>query len=391
MRVLVLNIGSSSLKFDIVDSTKAISLFSGSITKYGNDAKLVLKSIDSLQVVEQTVRCQNATEGVGLIVKYIHDAKIEYDAIGFRVVHGGNFDYHLLLTNDILEQLKTYNDLAPLHNPQTIEAIKKCSMITDKPIALIFDTVFFKSLQPIAYTYPVPLRWQEYGVRKYGFHGINHEYLINSLEKQGYFEKVITCHLGAGSSVTATKDGVAVDTSMGFTPTSGIMMATRSGDLDPAIDNYMMKKLNMSIEEVNYQLSNESGIKGLVGETDIEKVIQLAEDGHKNALLAINMFVKRIIEYISSYYVFMGGCDALVFSGGVGENSPIIRKQVVTGLAVLGFELDEDANVNSQLKINKEGTTPEIFVMNENEAVMIAKYTSNLIKNKPKFSNIEML
>ena len=391
MRVLVLNAGSSTLRFDIIDSDKANTLYSGNITNFGNDAKLKLISKDTNGIIEQNIRCQNGVEGVGLIIKYIHEASIGYDAIGFRVVHGGSFSSHTLLSPAVLEQLSTYNALAPIDNPVTLEAIKKCSTLTNRPIALIFDTVFFKTLAPLAYTYPVPLKWQEYGVRKYGFHGLNHEYLVRSLGRYGYYEKVITCHLGAASSVSAIMDGSAVDTSMGFTPMSGIMMATRSGDIDPAIDNYIMERLNMSLEEINYQLNYESGIKGLAGVSDIAEVIKLAEAGHKNAMLAIDMFVKKTIEFISSYYVFMGGCDALVFSGGVGENSPIIRQQIIKGLEVLGFKIDDTANASNGSKINVEGTKPAIYVIPANEAMIIAGYTSSLVKNKSNFSNVEIL
>jgi len=378
MKVLVINAGSTSIKFDIFDTEANMSSFFGEVKNILVGATMHLQY--GVKKIEKALPIKTHQEAVPYINAYINSLGLTFDAIGFRAVHGGSFTKHLLLDDNVLNQLKSLNPLAPLHNPITVDVIQSYRANTNKPICLVFDTVFYNSLQPLSYTYPIPKAWRDLGVRKYGFHGISHEYLNNKVNEFGHFNRVITCHLGAGSSITATLNNKPIDTSMGFTPMSGLMMATRSGDIDPLIINYLMSRTNMTIEQISNSLTYDSGLQGLTGISDNKLVEIEALKGNKDCILALNMYVKKILEHISSYYLFLGGVDALVFSGGIGENSAILRKMIVSGLGPLGFKLNEAANnsPDKEKQINDLGTP--IYVIATNESKVIAKYTEQVIK-----------
>lgn len=378
MRVLVVNVGSTSIKFDIFDTVKNDSFFSGEIKNLLTEPLLKLNY--GLKNVEKTLPIKTHQEAIPYINAYISSLSLDFDAIGFRVVHGGDFNTHQLLDDAVLTKLISFNGLAPLHNPITVDVINTYRASTNKPICLIFDTVYYRTLPAMSYTYPIPKEWRDMGVRKYGFHGINHEYLYERVNEIDNAKRVITCHLGAGSSVTATLNGKPIDTSMGFTPMSGVMMNTRSGDIDPNIINFLMQNTNLTVEQISETLAKESGWKALTGYIDMKELEIAALGGNKDCALALNIYVKKVLEFISSYYVFLGGADALVFSGGVGENSKILRKLIIGGLSSLGMQIDETLNNSDETekKINSMGTP--IYVIKSNESKMIAKYTERTIK-----------
>lgn len=385
MKVLVVNVGSTSIKFDIYDTEIKTSPFYGEVKNILTSPILFLEY--GLKKIEKQLAIKSHLEAIPYINAYISSLGLQYDAIGFRVVHGGDFANHLLLDDNVLHQLKEYNALAPIHNPIIIEVINGYRRATNKPICLVFDTVYYHGLSDMHKILPVPKEWFNLGVKKYGFHGLNHQYLYEKVTEFGPFKKVVTCHLGAGSSITASFDGKVVDTSMSLSPMSGLMMATRSGDIDPMIFEYIANKTSLTIPQISNALTMEAGWYGLSGILDMKELEVSALAGNADSILAVNVYVKKVLEFISSYYIFLGGIDALVFSGGIGENSSIIRTMILKGLAPLGFKIDEAANSSAEVykKINNGGTP--VYVIKSNEASIIAKYTEQIVKGLNNESN----
>jgi len=378
MRVLVLNVGSSSLKFDVFNTETDQSELTGDIQHITTTADMKL-TYDGKTRQEQ-LPISSHQEAIPVINRLVDEHGLDYDAVGFRVVHGGDFAAHALVDDEVFEKVKEFSPLAPLHNPVTMQVVELYRGYTDKPIGLVFDTVFYHTLPPESYTYSVPKEWRDMGIRKYGFHGLSHDYLYQRVNQLANAPRVISCHLGAGSSITATSPEGAQDTSMGFSPLAGIMMGTRTGDIDPAVVEYIANNTDLELPEIIRTLNSKSGFLAMTGTANVADICQRAEEGDAEAQLALDLFVKRIVDYVSSYYVRLGGVDALVFAGGIGENSPIVRKKVIEALVPLGFTLDEQANEQNvyDTSISGEGG-PKVYIIKTNESIIVAHGTSDLV------------
>ncbi|MCL5779809.1 MAG: acetate kinase [Firmicutes bacterium] len=331
------------------------------------------------------------------ILKCVTDAKYgaisdtsEIKAVGHRVVHGGEkFNKSVVIDEELIKVLEEMSELAPLHNPPNIVGIKTCQELMPHAAQVaVFDTAFHSAMPKHAYTYAIPYEYYEkYKIRRYGFHGISHKFVSRRaaeiLGKSVDELKIIVCHLGNGSSISAVGNGVSIDTTMGFTPLPGLPMGTRTGDIDPAIVPFLMEKENLSVGEVNDVLNKKSGVLGVSGlSSDFRDLEQAAEQGNKRAELALSMFAYSIIKYIGAYTAAMGGLDAVVFTGGIGENSKDMRDRVLKGLAYTGLQIDEEKN-NSRGKeviLSKPGAPFAAIVVPTNEELMIARETKELLK-----------
>jgi len=311
----------------------------------------------------------------------------EIGAVGHRVVHGGDkYNKSVVITDEVIDDIKKFSALAPLHNPANllgIYAVQK-ALPNVKNVA-VFDTAFHQTMKPREFIYPVPYSWYEdMMIRKYGFHGTSHCYISKQVErilgKKEY--KAIICHLGSGGSLSAVKDGQSIDTTMGFTPLAGIMMGTRSGDIDPSIISYVCDTENVTVEEVINVLNKQSGFLGLSGKSsDFRDVWAGVEEGDERCKLAVDKYVKAVVDYIASYYVELGGCDMLVFTAGLGENAIPVRKMICDSLKVLGVEIDDKKNEvrGEEIKLSTDKSKVEVYVIPTNEELMIAEDTYNLI------------
>ena len=408
MNVLVLNCGSSSLKFQLIStSTEQIeknadrTLAKGHIERIGGAATLTF-SIDGQPSKRSARPIRDIKAALDAVLQWItsEEAQIEgvsgltdIQAIGHRVVHGGEkFSQSVLIDNEVLHGIEEMIELAPLHNPANIQGIQAARTVFGKsmPQAAVFDTAFHHTLPEHAYLYAIPYQfYRRHKIRRYGFHGTSHRYIayryrnINNIPREQV--NIITLHLGNGCSIAAIKGGNSIDTSMGFTPLEGLVMGTRSGDLDPAIVAFISEKEGMSVHEVDNLLNKISGLLGISGLTnDMRELIAEAEEsGDRRARLAIEIFCYRIQKYIGSYLAAMNGTDAIVFSGGIGENSPLIRSIVCNALSWLGIELDESQN--TAYVAGREGTISagasriKIDVIPTNEELLIARDTVRLI------------
>lgn len=395
MQVLVLNSGSSSLKFQLFQMPEETILCSGLIERIGfTDAKFKFKTDENN--IEITEDIPNHKIGLELLAKQLlhKDTGIiqSTDAInivGHRVVHGGkHFSNTTEINETVKEKIKALSSLAPLHNPPNLEGIEVAETIFPKAKQVaVFDTAFHQSIPDYAYKYAIPNDFSEkHNIRMYGFHGTSHKYVsekaIEYLEKKQ--SKIITIHLGNGCSMTAIKNGKSIDHSLGFSPVSGLIMGTRSGDIDPSIIFYLAEKYNYSLTEINTLLQKKSGMFGLTGYSDLRDIEAEAEKGNKACQLALEMNVYRIKKYIGSYAAILNGLDAIVFTAGIGENSKLIRQKVCENLDFLGIELDAVKNHTNSKKlkdINTETSKVKILVIPTNEELEIAKQSVNLFKN----------
>lgn len=388
MKIFVLNSGSSSIKFQIIDTESRKTLMKGLCERIGQEnsvytVKNLIKDLKDKNIEANFVNHKKAIEKV---LELVTDERIgvlktydEIDAIGHRVVHGGEyFKESKIVTEEVLNKIESVSPLAPLHNPANIQGIKVCMelMPTKKNIA-VFDTAFHQSLEKEKYMYALQYEdYEKYQIRKYGFHGTSVRYIVNELEKiDPKLSRVIVCHLGNGASITAVKDGKSFDTTMGFTPLAGIPMGTRSGDLDPSIIEYLAKVKNMNIEQVLNYLNKNCGMLGLYGKSDNRDILEGIQNGEDKAKLALDIFCSRIASYIGAYYVELGGLDALIFTAGIGENSPETRAAICERLKVLGIELDLDINVirtDEDLLISNKKSKVKVYRMRTNEELMIA-------------------
>lgn len=395
MLILVVNCGSSSIKYKLMDMAKEVALLSGLAERIGlsgSKIKQVSGAGEEL-VLEQDLPDHKAA--LETILKCITDKKFGaisdismIKAVGHRVVHGGEqFNKSVVVTDELIRVLEELSELAPLHNPPNIVGIKTCqSLIPHAPQVAVFDTAFHQSIPKHAYIYGIPYEYYEkYRIRKYGFHGTSHKYVSGRtaeiLGKPLEELKIIICHLGNGSSITAVGNGVSVDTTMGFTPLPGLPMGTRTGDIDPAIIPFLMEKENLGVSEINCVLNKQSGVLGVSGiSSDFRDLEEATEQGNERAELALGMFAYSIIKYVGAYTAALGGLDALVFTGGIGENSKDMRARVLKGLAYNGLEIDENNN-NSRGKemiISKPGSQIIAMVVPTNEELMIARETKSL-------------
>ena len=394
MLVFILNAGSSSLKYQLMNPKSGDVLASGLCERIGIDGRLVHIAKDHKTKLD--INMPSHKEAIEIVLKTLttgEDAVInsieDIDSIGHRVVHGGEyFSKSVIVDDDVISKLEKLIPLAPLHNPANILGMKICmELMPNKKNVAVFDTAFHQTMEPSSYMYAVPYEdYKEHGVRKYGFHGTSHSYVSNEavklLDKKD--SKVIVCHLGNGSSVCAVKDGKSIDTSMGLTPLEGLMMGTRSGDIDAGVLSYLMSKKDMTADEVVNYLNKKSGLLGISGvSSDLREIIKAGAAGDERAELCIDMKCNRIKKYICSYAGILEGVDAICFTAGIGENSDLIREKVCSGLEFMGVEIDREKNSrknDENREINKESSKTKIFVIPTNEEYVIANDTYALTK-----------
>ena len=394
MKILVLNCGSSSLKYQLIDMKTEEVLASGKYERIGEQEAFITHKACGKKITINHVALDH-TEAIDFTLKQLTNPEYkviesldEVSAVGHRLVHGGEkIAESVVIDNHVVDVLKEYTDLAPLHNPagiMGIEAAKK--VMPDKPMVGVFDTAFHQTISKDKYIYPIPYEYYEkYSVRKYGFHGTSHMYVSRRLAEIKNEDiknlKIVTCHLGQGSSICAVDGGKSVDTSMGLTPLGGIPMVTRSGDIDPSVVTFIMKKENMSVEQVDNLLNKESGVMGVSGLAPDNRVIEEASrNGNERADLAMKMFKYSVASYVAKYAAAMGRIDAIVFTGGIGENQINIRRDICKQLEFMGVYIDEEANNmrGEEKKVSKPDSKVEIWVVPTNEELMIAKETLRL-------------
>lgn len=397
MKILVLNCGSSSLKYQLINMENESVLASGKYERIGEEEAFLVHKIDSKKIKIENP-AYNHTQAIEFMLQQLLNPEYtvienltEINAIGHRLVHGGEKIAESVLINDnVVNVLKEYIELAPLHNPACILGIEACkNVMPNIPMVGVFDTAFHQSIQKEKYIYPIPYEYYEkYGIRKYGFHGTSHMYVSNRLSeianKKIEEQKIIVCHLGQGSSICAVKNGKSIETSMGLTPLAGIPMVTRSGDLDPSIMLYIMKKENLSPTEMENILNKKSGVAGISKlAPDFREIETESNSGNELAQTAIEIFNYSIASFIAKYAVAMEGVDSIVFTGGIGENQISIRKNICNQLKFMGVEIDEELNnIKSEEKlISKPNSKVNIYVIPTNEELMIAKETKRIINN----------
>ncbi len=399
MKVLVLNSGSSSIKFQLFNMEEERVLAKGLVERIGIEDSAIEYENDNGQEVEKDIDIANHKEGIEHVIEILLDPEVgvledidEINAVGHRVVHGGEkFAQSTLITDEVIEKIEEVTPLAPLHNPHNLSGIKVCKeLLPGKPQVGVFDTAFHQTMPEEAYIYAIPYEYYEdYGVRRYGFHGTSHKYVSNRcaelMDKDAEDTKIITCHLGNGASIAAVDGGDSVDTSMGMTPLEGLVMGTRSGDIDPAIIPFLMEKEDLDTKEIDNILNKESGLLGVSGvSNDSRDVRQAADNGNHRAALADKVFNYRVRKYIGAYMAALNGVDAIVFTGGIGENAGGVREHILEKMDNLGIDLDTQANkVRGE---EKEITTPEsdikVFVIPTNEELVIARDTKEIVENQ---------
>lgn len=396
MKILVLNCGSSSLKYQLLDMSTERVIAKGNFERIGEKESFLTHKMNGEKYVYNEV-AMNHKEALNLIMKELQNPDhraienlSEINAIGHRVVAGGEiFDKSVIIDEKTLKGIEACSKLAPLHNPAAILGIKACQKaMPGVPMVAAFDTAFHQTMPKENYLYPIPYEYYEkYGIRKYGAHGTSHKYVTQRVEKLMNKDikalKIVTCHLGQGASLCAVQGGKSVDTSMGLTPLGGITMVTRSGDLDPSVVTAIMKKENLTADEVESILNKKSGLTAVSKLVpDFREIENASTEGNEDAIIAINKFVSIIAQYIARYAAVMEGIDAVVFTGGIGENQFRIRSKICKKLKFMGLDLDEEKNneFRSEGKISKEDSKVEIWVVPTDEELMIAQDTLDLIK-----------
>ena len=398
MKILVINCGSSSLKYQLIDMNDNNVLAQGLVERIGIDGILTQKVEGRDKYVVET-DLKDHQVAIDLVLKTLVDEKQgviksmdEISAVGHRVVHGGEkYSKSVLVNDEVLENLEDLVKLAPLHNPANIIGIKACqALMPNTPMVVVFDTAFHQTMPAKAFIYPVPYKfYEEDHVRRYGFHGTSHKYVAGQVAKWMNKDiadlKIVTCHLGNGVSVTAVDGGKSVDTTMGFTPLDGIIMGSRSGSIDPAIVTFLQKEKGYSADEVNNLLNKESGVLGVSGiGTDFRDIRAAAEKNNERALLTMDIYGYQIKKQIGAYAAAMGGLDAVVFTAGIGEHAPEVRIRALTDMEFLGIKIDAVKNDNQNVGDGMEISAPEskvkLFVIPTNEELMIAEETLELIK-----------
>ena len=406
MKVLVLNTGSSSVKFRVFEcrNGEADDLAQGLVERIGDDEANVECSENLAAALEEVAPMfcgkegafdiPNHTGAISVICSLLRSERCdivddlsEIVGIGHRVVHGGEeFFASTLIDDAVIEGIEKCCKLAPLHNPPALQGIRACTQVFGGvPQVAVFDTAFHSTLSPVAYRYPLPASlYHEHGVRKYGFHGTSHRYVsakaIKMLNMPPEDTRIITCHLGNGSSIAAVKGGKCVETSMGLTPLGGVMMGTRPGDLDPYLPLFMIKELGMSVDEVDKALNKESGLLGVCGHNDMRDIEEQAAGGCETCQLALDMFAYRICRFIGSYAMVMNGVDAIVFTAGIGENGFPMRKRILKNAGYLGLELDEERNCANAPEITTDSSRVKVLVIPTNEELIIARDTARLVE-----------
>ncbi len=384
MKILAVNAGSSSLKFQVFEMPSEKTIVSGIVERIGYDNAAIIFKYDGQKFTEnhQILNHKVAVEMVihGLLERKIIESLDEIKGVGHRVVQGGElFKESAVIDDQVIEKIASLNDLAPLHNPANLTGIHAFQEALPNVVQVaVFDTTFHQTMTEDAYLYAAPYEWyQKYGVRKYGFHGTSHQYVSQRACEllHNPKAKVVVCHLGNGASLCAVDGGKSVDTSMGLTPLEGIPMGTRSGNIDPAVLMLVSSKEDKTYGEVLDELNKKSGYLGLSGfSNDSRDIIDGMNRGDYRATLAHKVQVKRIVDYIGSYYVYMGGLDAIVFTAGIGENAPEIRRDVIKGIKVLGIELNAEENEKrGERMVSTSDSKVKAFIIPTNEEVMIAR------------------
>ena len=398
MNILVINCGSSSLKFQLINAESEEVLAKGLCERIGIDGRLTYQP-EGGEKEKSEKAMPTHTEAIQFVIEALTNPETgvvnsldEIGAVGHRMVHGGEkFASSVVITDEVKKAVEECNDLAPLHNPANLIGVEACEkLMPGTPMVAVFDTAFHQTMPEKAYMYGLPYEYYEkYKVRRYGFHGTSHSYVSKKAAEvmgKAYDEvKTIVCHLGNGASVSAVLNGKSVDTSMGLTPLEGLVMGTRSGDIDPAIMEFIAQKENLDIEGIMNVLNKKSGVFGLSGEisSDFRDLTGAMAEGDKKAKIALEVFAYRVAKYIGAYAAAMNGVDDIVFTAGIGENVSYVREQVCSYLGYLGVELDPDANEKfrgEQGEITKPGCKVRVFVIPTNEELAIARETLALVK-----------
>lgn len=398
MKVLVINCGSSSLKFQLIDSESEKCLAKGLCERIGIDGSMISYTPAGGEKEKMVTPMADHTEAIRLVLDALTNEKTgvvkdmkEIDAVGHRVVHGGErFADSVIIDDEVMKAIEECNDLAPLHNPANLIGINACKkLMPETPMVVVFDTAFHQTMPEEAYLYGLPYEYyKKYGVRRYGFHGTSHSYVSKRAAEvlgEKYEDlKIIVCHLGNGASVSAVKNGKCIDTSMGMTPLQGLIMGTRSGDIDPAIMEFVAGKENLSLKEVINVLNKKSGVLGL--SDNLSSDFRDIEDGYlkgdENAVRAMKTFCYNVVKYIGAYTAAMNGVDVICFTAGVGENGPIVRDLVCNYLGYLGITLDQDKNNlrGQDVVITTPDSRTKVMVIPTNEELAIARETVRLVK-----------
>ncbi|MEG1559419.1 MAG: acetate kinase [Clostridia bacterium] len=397
MKVLIINAGSSSLKYQLMDSKTNDVIAKGLCERIGMNGSVISYKSNTGKSFKKESEMNDHTDAVKLVLDALVNKESgvlksmdEIDAVGHRVVHGGElFNSSVLITDEVIKAIEKLSELAPLHNPANIMGILATKKIMkDKPMVAVFDTAFHQTMPKEAFLYGVPYEaYTDYKVRRYGFHGTSHFYVSRrAIEILGNNNaKIITCHLGNGSSITAVNAGKSIDTSMGFTPLEGVVMGTRCGDMDPAVVTYLMNKLDLDPKGMDAYMNKNSGAYGISGvSNDFRDLAAAAASGNERAEIALSMFAYRVKKYIGSYAAAMNGVDAIVFTAGIGENDAGTRARILTDMDYLGIDVDFDRNENcprgEEIEISKPGSRVKVFVIPTDEEKVIAQDTVRLCK-----------
>ncbi|MBR4958853.1 MAG: acetate kinase [Phascolarctobacterium sp.] len=398
MIVFVVNCGSSSLKYQLIDMTKESVMAKGLIERIGMDGSVLKHTPGSEEAVEINTEIPDHKVAIQLVIDALTNENhgvikkmSEINAVGHRVVHGGErFTDSMLINSDVIAGIEACCEIAPLHNPPNLHGIHACmELMPEVPQVAVFDTAFHQTMPKTAFLYGLPYEmYVKYGLRRYGFHGTSHRYVAQkAAEMMGEHMsdlRIITCHLGNGASLTAIKYGKSVDTSMGYTPLEGLIMGTRSGEIDPAIIPFLMEKENMDAQQIDNFLNRRSGILGISGlSSDFRDLEQAANNGDERSQLAIDIFAYKVRKYIGGYVAAMGGVDAIVFTAGLGENSPFMREKICNGLEFLGTRIDPELNKirGKAREISVKRARTKIFVVPTNEELVIARDTKRICKD----------
>ncbi len=403
MRILVLNCGSSSIKYQFINTDEKVTLAKGIVDRIGMSGAVLSHTRydgDTIKIVGEILDHTMGIEYVlGVMLSKNHgviDDKDDIDAVGHRVVHGGEtFSGSVLITNEVVRVLQDNIELAPLHNPPNIKGIQAVTrLLPGKPQVGVFDTSFHLKMPPKAFLYGIPYElYKKHKIRRYGFHGTSHRFVSQRaaeiLGKKFDELKIVTAHLGNGCSMAAVDRGHSVDTTMGFTPLEGLLMGTRSGDLDPSLILYIMGKEGLSLSEAGTLLNKHSGLIGISGESsDMREILTAVKEDHKRSKYAFEIFCYRIKKYLGAYAAAMGGLDAFVFTGGIGENSSEVRKEVCSNLDFLGIKIDDAKNQNSEEVISVDGGKVAVLKIPTDEELVIALDTSEIVRSLKESVNL---
>ncbi len=396
MKILVVNCGSSSLKYQLIDMETETLLAKGLCERIGIDGRLKHEAIGKEKFVsEEPLKDHN--DAIQAVLKALLDPEHgviksvdEIDAVGHRVAHGGvDFAKSVLITPEVKAAIDRNSELAPLHNPANLIGIEACEKIMNVPMVAVFDTAFHQTMPEKAYLYAIPYKYYEkYKIRKYGFHGTSHRYVSQECAKMMDIPienlKIITCHLGNGGSVCAVQGGISIDTSMGFTPLDGLVMGTRSGSIDPAVILFLMRKENLSVDEMDEILNKQSGVFGISGvSSDFRDIEEAESEGNERAAIALDTFAYRVAKTIGSYVSTMNGVDAIVFTAGLGENGSSTRQLICSYLGYLGIEIDTYKNSlrGKATEITTKQSRVQVYVIPTNEELVIARDTNEIVSN----------